>query len=90
MRVRLTRALVDKARPGPAKVFLWDTEVVGLGLVVHPTGRRTWVFQGNASGGHRVTLAATELAEARRQAMAVKVRVAPRPPGLSPMAPPTR
>lgn len=88
MRVRLTRALVDKARPGPARVFLWDTEVVGLGLVVHPSGQRTWVFQGNASGGRRVSLAATNLAEARRQAMAVKACLAaPKPPEATDGAP---
>ena len=73
MRVRLTPAIVRSAKPGTLRVFLWDTEVTGLGLLVHPSGRRNWVFQGTVSGGRRVTIKAASLAEARKAAISLRV-----------------
>lgn len=77
MRVRLTPAIVAKAKPGPSRVYLWDTEVPGLGLVVQPSGSRSWVFQGAASGGRRVTVRATELRDARKAALGIVAGSAP-------------
>lgn len=71
MRVRLTPGIVAKTRPGPSRVYLWDTEVPGLGLVVQPSGSRSWVFQGAASGGRRVTLQAAELRDAHKMALGI-------------------
>lgn len=71
MRVRLTPALVRGAKPGPSRTFLWDTEAPGLGLVVHPKGTRSWVYQGAATGNRRITVQATGLAEARKVALGI-------------------
>ncbi len=73
MRVRLTPAVVRAAKPGTSRVFLWDTEVPGLGLLIHPSGRRSWVFQGIVSGGRRVTIRAAGLVEARKAAISLRV-----------------
>jgi integrase len=72
MRVRLTAAVVAKVRKGKARAYLWDTEVPGLGLVVHPTGKVSWVYQGSQSEGRRVTLTASGLAEARKVALGIR------------------
>jgi hypothetical protein len=77
MRVRLTLAIVAKTKPGPSRVYLWDTEVPGLGLVVQPSGSRSWVFQGAASGGRRVALQAADLRDARKAALGIIAGLAP-------------
>jgi hypothetical protein len=83
MRIALTPDLVRKAKPGPTRVFLWDSVVAGLGVVVHPTGKKTWVYQGSASGDRRRSIEASGLAQARKAVLALKL-------GLSePVAPPT-
>lgn len=66
MRVRLTQAIIRNAKAGSSRLFLWDTEVPGLGHVVHPSGNRGWVYQGTATGDRRVTVQAATLAEARK------------------------
>lgn len=66
MRVRLTQAIIRNARAGSSRLFLWDTEVSGLGYVVHPSGNRGWVYQGTITGDRRVTVQAATLAEARK------------------------
>jgi integrase len=87
MRVRLTPSIIRNVKPGPSRLFLWDTEVPGLGHVVHPTGTRGWVYQGAASGDRRVALQATSLTEARKVAVGIaKGFIAPtttRPEGVS-------
>jgi hypothetical protein len=77
MRVRLTSAIVRRAKPGASRAYLWDTEVQGLGLVVHPSGRQSWVFQGPASVGRRRTLKAASLDEARTVAVGIRSGVVP-------------
>ncbi|WP_145134677.1 integrase family protein [Roseomonas gilardii] len=77
MRVRLTPTLVRQAKPGPSRVYLWDTEVPGLGLVIHPKGTRSWVFQGTGSAGRRVTLGASGLTEARKAAIGISAGFIP-------------
>lgn len=88
MRTTLTPDAVKKTKPGAIRKYLWDGAVSGLGLVVHPGGRKTWVFQGAATGGRRVTLEATGLAQARRAALALKEGLtAPLPVPTKPVMP---
>jgi hypothetical protein len=69
MRVRLTPSIIRNAKPGSSRLFLWDTEVPGLGYVAYPGGARSWVFQGTGSGRKRVTLQAASLGDARKVAL---------------------
>jgi integrase len=71
MRVRLTQAIIRNAKAGSSRLFLWDTEVPGLGYVVHPSGNRGWVYQGTATGDRRVTVQAATLAEARKAGIGI-------------------
>lgn len=75
MRVTLTTELVRKAKPGTTRLFLWDSVVPGLGLVIQPSGNKSWVFQGADTQGRRKTLAAKGLQEARRLASAMKAGI---------------
>ncbi len=40
----LTQKLADKAKPREKRYFIWDDDVRGLALAVHPT-KKTWHFQ---------------------------------------------
>ena len=40
----LTQKLADKAKPKDKRYFIWDDDVRGLALAVHPT-KKTWHFQ---------------------------------------------
>jgi len=44
-RRRLTRRLVETAKPGSRDIFLWDAEATGFGLRLSPSGRRVYVLQ---------------------------------------------
>ena len=48
---KLTKRAVDAAKPGDRVFTLWDGEVPGFGLKVHPTGRKTYVFKYRVGGG---------------------------------------
>lgn len=72
MRVTLTPDMIRKVKPGAKRVFLWDILVPGLGLVVQPSGSRSWVFQGGITQGRRKTIQARSLADARKAAIALK------------------
>lgn len=48
---KLTKRAVDAAKPGDRVFALWDGEVPGFGLKVHPTGRKTYVFKYRVGGG---------------------------------------
>ncbi|MET0341954.1 MAG: Arm DNA-binding domain-containing protein, partial [Polyangiales bacterium] len=37
--------MIDAAQPKGSRYVLWDSEVVGLGLSVHPTGRKVFVLK---------------------------------------------
>lgn len=93
MRVTLTPEMVRTTKPGSSRKYLWDDVVNGLGLVVHPGGSRTWVVQGAVTGGRRLTIDASGLAQARKAALALKEGlVAPPPVPAKPVmvaAPPT-
>ena len=71
MRVTLTPELVRKAKPGPQRVFLWDALVPGLGLVVHPSGRKGYVCQETRNGRRRRNLDAPSLTQARKAVLAL-------------------
>lgn len=71
MRVTLTPELVRKAKPGPQRVFFWDALVPGLGLVVHPSGRKGYVYQETGNGRRRQNLEAPSLAQARKAVLAL-------------------
>jgi integrase len=75
MRVTLTPDIVRKAKPAPVRQFLWDSLVPGLGLVVHPSGKKSWVFQAGSTGGRRRSLPVGSLAEARKAALVLKTGI---------------
>ena len=54
MRTRLTKSIVDKAEPRSSRYTIWDTEVVGFGLKVQPTGKKVYfVYYRSANGQQR-------------------------------------
>jgi hypothetical protein len=68
---------VDAAKPGARDAFIWDDAVVGFGLKVTPSGRKTYVVQYRPAGlGRRGTVKRVTLGdhgkltpnEARREA----------------------
>ncbi len=86
MRVTLTPDMIRKAAPGETRLFLWDSVVPGLGLVIQPSGAKGWVFQGRATEGRRKTIKATTLADARRVVIALKAGLDPTPVLATPIA----
>lgn len=50
MRARISKRIVDEARPGERDVFVWDTAVSGFGLKVTPSGRKVYLFQYRVPG----------------------------------------
>jgi len=52
-RVRLTKSLVEAAAPRSADYFIWDSEVIGFGLRVRPSGHRSYVLQYRHAGRAR-------------------------------------
>lgn len=84
MRVTLTPDMVRKTKPGTTRLFLWDSVVPGLGLVVQPSGNKAWVFQGGATDGRRKTIQAQGLADARKAALALKAGLDVGPIGTKP------
>ena len=52
-RIRLTDANAGRLRPGASEYTVRDTKTSGLGVRVKPSGYRTWVYHGSASGSSR-------------------------------------
>ena len=52
---KISKRAVDAASPDPARrYFLWDTELKGFGLLVLPSGVKSYVYQyGNQDGDSR-------------------------------------
>jgi integrase len=48
---KLTKRILDAAEVTAAEYMLWDTDVAGFGVRVHPTGRKTFVFRCRPGGG---------------------------------------
>lgn len=53
--VKLTKRRLDSIPPQPTEFFLWDTEVAGFGVRIHPSGQRTFVFKCRPGGGRAAT-----------------------------------
>lgn len=41
---KLTKTVVDNAKPGEARYCMWDSETKGFGLRIQPTGAKSYVF----------------------------------------------
>ncbi|GAA4718555.1 tyrosine-type recombinase/integrase [Sphingomonas lutea] len=54
MRAKLTKRVVDEAKPAVKATFIWDTQLKGFGLKIEPTGTKTYLYQYRL-GGRGVT-----------------------------------
>jgi integrase len=52
-RVKLLKSVVDTFTPGDRDLFAWDSEVVGFGLKVTPSGKKTFILQYRFTGRPR-------------------------------------
>jgi integrase len=50
MRAKITKRIVDAARPRERDTFIWDTETRGFGLKVTPAGKRIYIVQARHKG----------------------------------------
>ncbi len=50
MKAKITKRIVDAARPNKRDTFLWDTELAGFGLKVTPSDNRIYVLQYRIGG----------------------------------------
>lgn len=50
---KLTKRIVDAARPEDEEYFVWDSELKGFGLRVYPSGRKIFVLQYRSGGRTR-------------------------------------
>jgi hypothetical protein len=53
---KLTKRVVDAAKPRTGRRIIWDSELAGFGLRVEPTGRKTFIARYRAGGGRSGTL----------------------------------
>ncbi|KAA6487830.1 site-specific integrase [Agrobacterium rhizogenes] len=51
--VLLTKRVVDAARPDHERYHVWDSELLGFGLRIAPTGVKTFILRYRADGGGR-------------------------------------
>lgn len=42
---KISKTLVDSAAPGTERIYLWDSRLSGFGLVIQPSGRKSYCFQ---------------------------------------------
>ena len=57
--MKISKAVVDRANPVPGcEIFIWDSQLVGFGLRVKPSGTKSFLIQyRNAAGrSRRLTL----------------------------------
>jgi integrase len=50
---RITKRSVDAAKPGKTEYFVWDSELIGFGLRVRPSGVKSYVVKYRAGPGRR-------------------------------------
>ena len=50
---KITKRTVDKTKPGPKRVYVWDTDLEGFGLVVYPNGKKAFVVRYRTRSGQR-------------------------------------
>ncbi len=50
---KITKRIVDGARPEARDLFIWDSELHGFGLRVRPGDRRSFIFQSPTLEGRR-------------------------------------
>ena len=78
-RVDLTPRLARESEPGLKDTILFDRALPGFGLRIHPSGRKVWIVQARIEGRSRRIVIARhgeiDLAEARRRARAMLVRI---------------
>ena len=53
---KLTKRVVDAAKPEANRFIVWDSELAGFGLRVEPTGHKTFIARYRAGGGRTGTL----------------------------------
>src|SRR3954462_8612265 len=53
---RLSKRSVDLAAPGAKRFTLWDTELKGFGVVVQPSGVKSYIARYRIGGGRAGTL----------------------------------
>jgi hypothetical protein len=51
--VLLTKTVVDAAKAAGKRFHLWDSELIGFGLRIEPTGVKTFIAKYRANGGGR-------------------------------------
>ena len=77
--VDLTTRLARQSTPQAKDTFLFDKSLPGFGLRIHPSGRKVYIVQARIEGRSRRIVIARhgemELAEARRRARDVLVRI---------------
>lgn len=57
MQKKITKKVVDAAKPEEKDVFLWDKEARGFGLKTTPAGKKVFIFQYRLRGGiNRLTI----------------------------------
>ena len=77
----ITKRVIDAAHPNGSQRFLWDAEVKGFGVVILPSGVKSFIVQYRNSSGRsrRMTIGrygTFTVDQARREAQAVIVDVA--------------
>lgn len=74
---KLTKTMVDNAKPAERDVWLWDTEAPGFGVRVQPSGRKTYVARYRTTNGkvqRKMTVArCTDMPPDRARELARKV-----------------
>lgn len=77
---RLSKRVIDAAKPGAKQQFLWDETLKGFGLLILPSGKKSFILQYRTLGGRsrRLTLGpygALTPTEAKRMASELIARI---------------
>ena len=77
--IDLTLQLARNSRPAQRDLFLFDQDLPGFGLRIHPSGRKVWIVQARIEGRTRRMVIARHdemaLPQARRRAREILERV---------------